>query len=139
MNLVPKEVQLVTPYSNTIGKLTKNRLMLPDRDGGCIYSINCLDCDKKYVGESVDLNRRVYQHKYDVRVGRQGSCLAKHILDGGHRMDFNNVEIVKRVQDTDIRKLLECFYINKFSTINEYKGNFEIDHFIFSILNQFAN
>ena len=137
--LMPKEVQLVTSYSNTIGKMMKNKIMTSAHSTGCIYSINCLDCSKKYVGKSIDLERRITQHKYDVRTGRQGSCIARHILDDGHRMDFDHTDILKKVQDTDIRKLMECFYINKFNTINEYRGNFEIDHFIFGILSKFVN
>ena len=130
---------MIASYGNTIGKLTKNKIMTSAQSNSCIYSINCLDCNKKYVGESVNLERRIYQHKYDVRTGKLGSCIARHILDDGHRMDFDHADIIKKVQDTDIRKLMECFYINKFDTINEYKGNFEIDHFIFGILDRYAN
>ncbi|KAJ8977068.1 hypothetical protein NQ317_017230 [Molorchus minor] len=88
-----------------------------------IYSINCKDCNKNYIGQtSRCLKDRITSHKSDIRCNKQTCTLAKHVLDTNHIMDYDNVQILEKENNLHKRLFLEMSHIFKdANTINSRK------------------
>ena len=125
-----KEVKydVVNKNNCTIGKRLKKKVKSDD-NSGVIYRIKCLDCNFSYFGETNDLKRRVYQHKYSKRTGDLNNAIVKHIWDKDHRVDINQADVILRKNDTNTRKLLESMIINNTDNINIDKRNLNLDVF----------
>ncbi len=102
-----------------------------DMKSKIVYRLNCLDCEKFYVGQSI---RHVCKRKEE-HMGNQESSVYKHARIV-HRIDWDNIEILDTARDQ--RRLLfkEMLHINKlkpqlnvqkssklFSLINGVKEN----------------
>ena len=88
---------------------------------GTIYHISCLDCDQTYVGESGrPLRKRVKKHKnlkYSV------TAVGNHMLNTGHGMNWNDVNILGSDTRTFPRKIKEAMQIKAHQpAINENQG-----------------
>ena len=59
-----------------------------------VYRLNCLDCEKFYVGQSIrHLGKRKEEH-----MGDANSSVCKHAR-AGHRIDWDNMEILDKAKD----------------------------------------
>src|ERR1700755_2174699 len=65
VNMKFENINFVTKYSNTLGKLFKPKI--DNKSQSAIYGIPCNSCKEVYIGETSDINRRRYQHSYDLR------------------------------------------------------------------------
>ena len=62
---------------------------------GLVYSVPCNDCEGNYVGETGQLlEKRVAQHKNDIKNKRKSAALCKHATELGHSFDFGNTSIL---------------------------------------------
>ncbi|MGL5624125.1 reverse transcriptase domain-containing protein [Cetobacterium sp.] len=72
----------------------------------CVYNIPCKDCDAIYVGQTNrELGIRIAEHRRltkraprnneDYQTLIKKSAIALHAFDTGHKVDFDNVKIVK--------------------------------------------
>lgn len=64
-----------------------------------IYDIRCNDCDKKYIGETMQkAKNRIQQHNRSCRATIQtnanSTALAKHAIELGHTFGFDNVKVL---------------------------------------------
>ena len=86
---------LVFTYGN---KLTQN--LCSNKPKKClpkygVYEIQCETCDKIYVGESGrDLEKRVKEHKRDIKNAEEKNAMFVHVRDFDHPIDFKNAKIV---------------------------------------------
>lgn len=79
-----------------------------------IYSIPCLECDKKYIGQtSRKLKDRITSHKSDVRHNKQSCTLARHAIENIHSFDYENVKILDTEPNMYKRQFLEMAHIFK--------------------------
>ena len=73
-----------------------------------VYRLNCLGCEKFYVGQSI---RHVCKRKEE-HMGDQDSSVYKHARIG-HRIDWDNMEILDTARDQRRLLLKEMLHINK--------------------------
>ena len=55
-----------------------------------VSSISCKDCKLKYISEtSRNINKHLYEHKRNIRLGNLYNALFLHISKTDHNFDFN--------------------------------------------------
>ena len=128
-SLIPSNVRLVYSSNNTTKKFLRNTVTkgIP-KDAG-IYKIPCSSCDLQYIGESNDIKRRISQHKTDLRTSNLNSSLVKHRNETDHVISPSNSSTVCHISNSNQRKLIESYLINKISNFNMYKTSIPIDEF----------
>ncbi|KAJ8948492.1 hypothetical protein NQ318_000029, partial [Aromia moschata] len=83
-----------------------------------IYEISCKDCDQKYIGQTKrSILARFKEHMAHLRYGRmEKSCAAQHAFDSNHRIDKNNLKLIRNVTDSrqvDAFESLEIIKCNR--------------------------
>ena len=82
---------------------------IPDYAGGGVYAILNIEDRKAYIGQSSNLKKRAEQHDKALKNGtHQNKGLN---LDRGKKLKFI---ILKRINDHDFRRILECVYMQSF-------------------------
>ncbi|CAH8627121.1 unnamed protein product [Dicrocoelium dendriticum] len=96
-----------------------------DRTTNCIYKIPCKDCTQVYIGQTArELRTRISEHRRHIsRPPRneleygallRDSAIAMHALDTGHKIDFENVEVIRRgLRSAKQRLIAEAIEITK--------------------------
>ena len=78
---MPSETRIV----HSTNSITKSDLRNSIKKGSVrqsgIYSILCSSCNLQYIGENDDLDRKLQQHKYDIRKHNRNNPIVKHISD----------------------------------------------------------
>lgn len=94
-----------------------------------IYQIPCKNCTSSYFGETVDFNRRLYQHGNDLRLDSENSALTAHRREMNHLIDIQNARMLLYNSDKFKRKYLESFiiYNTQSSNINKLPGEHRMD------------
>ena len=125
-----KDCAIIPVYrnKNTIRKLMCKPTKISNA-APCIYSINCKMCEKSYIGETINLERRSKEHRESVRRGDTNSALFNHMNEENHSFDFNNIRKVTEIENTEKRKLLESILIQNSNTVNMYQSNYKLDKF----------
>ena len=100
----------------------------------CIYKLPCATCDKVYIGESVDFERRKREHRDAIRKGDENSAVFKHMLQENHPIDFNKIDKLVTMPHTHRRKLVEAILIQNSKNFNIYQSNFKLDAFLNNIV-----
>lgn len=73
-----------------------------------VYKINCLDCDKFYIGKTKrQLKLRKLEHKL-----LENSSVHKHMLCENHRIDWDDMNIIDTARDDRRLLLKEMLHIN---------------------------
>uniref|UniRef100_A0A8D8PLV0 Reverse transcriptase domain-containing protein n=1 Tax=Cacopsylla melanoneura TaxID=428564 RepID=A0A8D8PLV0_9HEMI len=102
---------------NTIGKyLINNKPKSSIKEKSGIYSVECKDCDAKYIGMTMrSLNTRMKEH-----LSGPSSHVHKHMIETGHRVEMDNVSLLHH--GSKWRKLccLESMYITEATDINQW-------------------
>ena len=98
----------VFPYVAATTERIKKVLVRND-----IYSISCMDCEVKYMGETGRaLGTRTKEHHSSVKYEKtESSALAKHVIDNDHRIAWEDVKIVFRENRWSQRKWKEAWCI----------------------------
>ena len=68
------------------------------------------------------LEKRLYEHKNDIRQHRTSNSLVLHVDSHGHLPNWNNVNILQKGLDKATRKTVEAAYISMNDTINHRDG-----------------
>ena len=89
----------------------------------CIYILNCKKCKKFYVGETIDLQQRIYKHLYDIKKFKpfisEEKCVPLHFRMNCHNYnDFSILILQSNLFDDDVRFQTETFYINLIKRID---------------------
>ena len=132
--LFHKDVRVVFNNNSTTRQFLRNPITKQaDSDAG-IYAIPCEDCPKKYIGESDDIERRMYQHQYDIKTRNQKSPLVKHTVENNHSISVKKAVVLNKANNVPLRKLLESVYIKQLPNMNVCKSSIEIDNTTCNIL-----
>ena len=88
-----------------------------------IYKINCQDCDQSYIGETNrNLEKRIDEHKRNVRYHTQNSLIFQHVLNNSHQMDWANPKVLDRNSRFKDRKFVEaCYSISDTNSFNRFE------------------
>ena len=130
--LLHNDIRIINCIPHTVGRNFTNVLHKEgerEKNRG-IYSIDCADCNKKYIGETDDLKRRIYQHKYSLEIGDLSSSLHKHRIDHNHFIDPNTNRLLFASGNVNHRRLVESFLIKNIPNFNSDMGSFNIDNFL---------
>ncbi|KAJ8951643.1 hypothetical protein NQ318_012314, partial [Aromia moschata] len=67
-----------------------------------IYEISCKDCDQKYIGQTKrSILTRFNEHMAHLKYGRtEKSCVAQHAFENNHRIDINNLKLIRNVTNS---------------------------------------
>ena len=76
---------------------------------------NCRDCNAVYVGETGrSVRTRKREHVDAVKTfNTKKSALSQHVMDFDHRIDWDNVKILKSESHAYRRRVAESFLINR--------------------------
>jgi len=87
---------------------------------GVVYKIKCRDCHKAYIGQTKNsLGTRVNQHRSAFRNFHvEKSALAEHAVEFGHRIDWDNPEILSCQNVFAKRLFIEAWMSMKHGTMN---------------------
>ena len=87
----------------------------PDLEKSGIYKINCeIMCLFKYLGMTErEIQVRFDDHLGYIRRNEYHRCVARHVMDSGHTIGENNVELVQEVFDTRKIEEIEAIHIYK--------------------------
>ena len=136
--LLPPKTKLVYNSTTTIKSYLRNSVTkgYPRQSG--VYKVPCSACNKQYIciGESDNIDRRLQQHKNDIRNNNRNNPIVKHISELDHNVNIENASIVQFVNDIKRRKLIESFIIKNSNNFNVYQCSFNIDNATFNILLQ---
>ena len=79
-----------------------------------VYCISCRTCQGSYVGQTSQcLKNRIVAHKSDSRLYPDRCALASHINTTKHSVDFDNVKILEKENNSSKRLFLEMCHIKK--------------------------
>jgi len=82
--ILPADTMIVHSSSSTVKSYLRNKITKGSLRQSGIYKIPCSSCDLQYIGESDDLDRRLQQHKYDIRNNNRNNPIVKHISEAEH-------------------------------------------------------
>ena len=125
-------VQLAFKYNNTIGKsLIRNKTKREEQVG--VYTVPCLDCPegRVYIGETGRaMNKRVHEHKLDVRRREGKSSFFTHITLCNHRINFDEAKLVYKSENYIERRIVESTLIASVDNFNLSEGNYKLGPFL---------
>lgn len=126
-NCLPPEIRTVQSNTLTLKQFFKPHINTIDQNIG-IYQIPCNNCNLKYIGETNDFKRRIYQHQHDLQIDNQHSSLTNHRQNHNHSINLNSAHLTKIVHNTQSRKLIESFIIKNTQNMNLNQGESIIDN-----------
>lgn len=109
--------------------VTKDKIPLLERSG-CVYEITCGQCNKIYIGETIQkLSTRIEQHKYSLtsaqrRAPTNTTALVRHALDYDHNFNFDTPKI--KCRENNKRKL-QLQEVNHIVMNDNFACNFKED------------
>ena len=119
---VGKEVSL-RPQRKLGGLLVRKRPQEP-LVLGSVYKVVCSDCNWKYVGETGrTLKERMAEHRRAVRECKETSEIASHVVESGHRMDWNGASVLEREVEYFKRGCKEAWWTRYFGSGNRTRWN----------------
>ena len=82
---------------------------------GLVYQISCRDCNAVYVGETGrSVRTRKREHADAVKTfNTKKSALSQHVMEFDHRIDWDNVKILKSESHAYRRRVAKSFLINQ--------------------------
>ncbi|KAJ8940907.1 hypothetical protein NQ318_017498 [Aromia moschata] len=92
----------------TFGLLDNPKDKIDNNEKSGIYEISCKDCDQKCIGQTQrSILTRFKEHTAHLKYGRtEKSCVAQHDFDNNHRIDKNNLKLIRNVTNS---RQLGCF------------------------------
>ena len=102
-----------------------------------VYVIPCKDCDNVYVGETGrNLDKRMYEHKRDIRVGNESSGVFCHVRDYNHSIDFQGSKLVFKSKNYIKRRIVESSLITSIPNFNLSEGQYSFNSVIRKQINK---
>ena len=115
---------IVCDTGRRIGELVKHKINKQCNENSIVYKIPCNSCDSSYYGETHrGLEKRVREHRADVRYHRLTNALVNHIEDKGHLPKWEDAETVEKGISKQQRKVLEALHIATNDNINQRTGD----------------
>ena len=125
--ILPKNITLIPSNNITLKNILKPPKRKENLPQSCIYHIPCNTCNKTYIGETIDLQRRKNQHTDDLHKDSINSALTSHRRNTGHSININNIKMIRNINHTNHRKIMESFCIYNSNNYNKHPGEVKID------------
>ncbi|KAJ8939515.1 hypothetical protein NQ318_022233 [Aromia moschata] len=96
-------INLVYNCKNKLQTLLGNpKYKIDNNEKSGIYEISCKYCDQKYIGQTKrSILTRFKEHMAHLKYGRtEKSCVAQHAFDNNHRIDINNLQLIRNVTNS---------------------------------------
>lgn len=77
----------------------------------CVYKITCLKNNKFYIGSSIDINRRFYEHKKDLNENKHSSKYLQRCWNKYGKENFK-FEIIETINDIKQLLIREQWYLD---------------------------
>ena len=91
---------------------------------GVVYVIKCGMCEWSYVGEtSRTLKERLKEHRRMVTNMSDASEIARHVMETGHRMEWDKADILAKEENYGRRIFKEAWWTKKMRAGNKVKCN----------------
>ena len=103
--------------SNSTGEIYKNNALYTCRTAEVVYLINCLKCEKQYVGESGrELYNRGREHIYNIENNKE--AVGTHFNLPGHALHHFSIQVIEKVvpESEFLRLERESMWIRKLET-----------------------
>ena len=92
----------------------------------------------KYIGEIArNLNKRLYEHKRDIRLDNSNNALFLHISKTKHNFNFNAGTMLAHIHNKRLRKIFKASSISLLSSVNTGPGFFNLSPFFTLILKSY--
>ena len=115
---------IVEKRKKKIADLVKTSNNKCENKNSVVYKIPCNSCDSAYYGETYrGMEKRVREHKADVRYHRTTSALVNHVDEVGHLPNWDGAMILDKCMSKQRRKAMEALYISIFNNINQRTGD----------------
>ena len=104
-------MKIVKSSSTKIGEVVKNKIRRENylNNLSVVYKIPCNACVCSYIGETGrGLEKRIVEHKSDLRAHRTSNSLVVHIDEHGHMPDWRGVEVLYKGAGKNMRKTIEA-------------------------------
>ena len=122
--LRPTGLVVVCDPGKKIGEIVKYKDKKDINETSIVYKIPCNGCDSAYYGESHrGLEKRIKEHRADVRYHRLTNALVTHIDDKGHLPKWEQAEVLEKGLSKQQRKVIEALYITINNNINQRTGD----------------
>ena len=118
-------MKIVKSSSTKIGEVIKNKNRRQNgfNNLSVVYKIPCNSCVCAYIGETGrGLEKRIAEHKSDLRAHRTSNSLVVHIDEHGHMPDWRGVEVLYKGAERNMRRTIEAAFINTNKTNNHREG-----------------
>ena len=123
---------------------------------GTVYQIDCLSCDKAYIGETgrkleirkgehldesekVNSRRKTRSTSQNEDNSKLKSGIAQHLRDNNHIMNWDSTKIIDRESNRKRRWIKEAIHVRKRgaqNTMNRDEGGYELSHVWDPVLRQ---
>ena len=130
LGVFPKDIKIVQTSGLNIGKIAKSKNNTSVNEIAGVYVIPCDTCDKVYIGETDNFQRRTYQHGYALRKSNKFSALVVHEKTNlGHKVNLDASELIVKNSQEINRKILESVLISscKWKNYNLKEGLMHVD------------
>ena len=116
-------MKIATTSGIKVGELAKSKDTKSGNEDSVIYSIPCNICDKEYIGETGrGLDKRIAEHKNDVRKHRTSNSLVVHVDSHKHLPNWDAVTELDVGLNKRMRKAIEAAYICNKNVTNHREG-----------------
>ena len=121
--LLKAGIKIARTSGSKVGHLVTRSDNNPTNENSVVYKIPCKSCPSSYFGESGrGLNKRINEHKNDVKAHRTSNSIVIHVDKHGHLPDWNNTTVLNKGSSKKLRKTIEAAYINTNNNINHREG-----------------
>ena len=116
---------IITDAGKKISDLVKQKINNAENEESVVYKIPCTSCDTVYYGETYrGINKRLKEHKADVRYHRTTSALVTHIDERNHLPNWKEAVVLEKGLRKQQRKVLEALHIaNNSNNMNQRTGD----------------
>ena len=122
--LRPTGLVIVCDSGKKIGELVRPKIKRGVNENSVVYKIPCGGCDKAYYGETYrGLDKRVKEHRADVKYHRTTSAFVNHVDQAGHLPKWEDAITLEKNVSRQSRKVLEAMYIAINKNINQRTGD----------------
>ena len=123
-----KNINIVNRTTKTLRSQFSFKMHLSiDSNSNVLYYVPCSSCSSGYIGESINLKKRSYQHNYDRINFNTNNSIVNHIANNNHNVNLKNTIVLHNINDTNKRKLIESVLIHNTNNFNNQKCNYNLD------------
>ena len=135
-HLFPSNTRIVFNNTDTTRSFLRHPITKSFKSDACIYAIPCSECNLHYIGESDNIDRRMVQHRNDMRRCDERNSIFKHVSTKNHNVLISDCNIISRINNVHTRKLVESFLIKNTENMNSYEVSVKIDNVTSELLNK---